>query len=95
MKTRYIAALLAAGLAIAAGAPANETDKLKAATCLNCHDLDKKKVGPPLKEAAKKGLKADDLVARIKEGKGHPKVAKPDADLKAAAEQALAIKQVP
>lgn len=93
MKTRLIAALLAAGgLALAAGAQANETDKLKAGNCLACHDLDKKKVGPPLKEAAKKGVKADELVAKMKDGKGHPKVAKPEADLKAAAEQAATIK---
>ena len=93
MKTRLVATLLAAcGLAFAAGAQAADTDKLKAGTCLNCHDLEKKKMGPPLKEAAKKGVKADELVAKMKEGKGHPKVNKPEAELKAATDQALAIK---
>ena len=93
MKTRLVAVLLAAaGLTVAAGAQAADTDKLKAANCLNCHDLDKKKAGPPLKEAAKKGVKADDLVAKMKEGKGHPKVNKPEDDLKAAAQQAAALK---
>jgi cytochrome c551/c552 len=93
MKTQAIAALLAcAGLSLAGVAQAQATDVLKAQTCLNCHDLEKKKVGPPLKEAAKKGVKADELVAKMKEGKGHPKVNKPDADLKAAVAQALAVK---
>lgn len=97
MKTKFIASLLAlSGPWLATGAQAADTDKLKAATCLNCHDVEKKKLGPPLKEAASKGFKADELVARMKEGKagpgGHPKVNKPDGELKAAAEQALAIK---
>jgi cytochrome c551/c552 len=92
-KTGLAFTLLAlAGLASFTTAHAQETDKLKATGCLGCHDLEKKKVGPPLKEAAKKGLKAEDLVAKMKEGKGHPKQNKPESDLKAAVDQALATK---
>ena len=93
MKTKLLVALLAtSGILAAAGVQAQETDKLKGPGCLNCHDLDKKKMGPPLKEAAKKGIKADEMVAKMKEGKGHPKVNKPEPDLKAAVDQALAVK---
>jgi hypothetical protein len=37
-------------------------------------------------------VKADAVIAKMKEGKGHPKLNKPDADLKAAVDQALATK---
>ena len=93
MKTRILVTFLAlSGLAVLGAANAQETDKLKATGCLGCHDLEKKKVGPPLKEAAAKGVKADAVIAKMKEGKGHPKVNKPDADVKAAVDQALAAK---
>jgi cytochrome c551/c552 len=92
MKTRIVIALFAAaGFLLATGANA-QTDALKGAGCLNCHDVDKKKVGPSLKDVAKKAPKADEVVAKLKEGKGHPKVAKPEAELKAAVDQALATK---
>lgn len=93
MKSRLAIAFLAAaaGLVLASGAHA-QTDALKAKGCLNCHDVDKKKVGPAFKDVAKKGLKAEDVVAKMKEGKGHPKQAAPEAELKAAVDQALATK---
>jgi cytochrome c len=93
MKTRTIALLaVSAGLVLAAGANAAD-DPLKAGTCTNCHDLDKKKAGPALKDvAAKNAGKADELTAKIKDGKGHPKVNKPEADIKAAVDAALAVK---
>lgn len=87
-----IAAIALAAAFLAPAAFAQDADPLKANGCLNCHDKDKKKVGPALKDTAAKGLKADDVVAKMKEGKGHPKVAKPDADLKKAVEAALATK---
>jgi cytochrome c551/c552 len=72
---------------------AGAADALKAGTCTNCHDLDKKKVGPALKDAAAKNQgKGAELVAKIKDGKGHPKVAKPEAEIKAAVDAALAAK---
>lgn len=61
--------------------------------CMGCHDVDKKKVGPAFKDAAAKhkGDKgaAGAIVAKMKEGKGHPKVAGSDDELKAAVEAAL------
>ena len=68
-------------------------DVLRARGCINCHDADKRKVGPSLRDigAKYKGdkSKVSDIVARMKEGKGHPKVAGSDADLQAAVEAAV------
>ena len=91
MKRTALVIAIAAGLLLAAGANA-QTDALKAKGCLNCHDAEKKKVGPSLKDVAKKGAKSEDVVAKMKEGKGHPKVAGSDAELKAAVDQALSTK---
>jgi len=71
-------------------------DALKAAGCLGCHDMDKKKVGPAYKDVAAKYKGNKDaeamLVAKIKDGKGHAKINKPEADIKKAVEEALAAK---
>jgi cytochrome c len=82
-----VAALFAAGAALAQSGD----DLLKTKGCLGCHDMEKKKVGPALKDVAAK-YKADKgaegkLVAALKEGpkdgKGHPmKSTASDADLK-------------
>ena len=75
------AALLAFGLAGAQSGP----DVVKAKGCLNCHEMDKKKVGPAFKDvAAKFKGKADAekmLVAQLKDGKGHPAVKASEADI--------------
>lgn len=64
--------------------------------CVACHDVDKKKVGPAFKDVAAKykGDKgaAAKVVEKMKEGKGHPKVAASDAELKAAVEHVLSTK---
>jgi len=64
--------------------------------CMGCHDMDKKKVGPAFKDAAAKNKGNKDaaaaIVAKMKDGKGHPKVAGTDDELKAAVEAALAAK---
>ena len=69
-------AAAACALAFAAPAPAQEA-LAKSDGCLNCHAVDSKKVGPSFKDiAAKYKGKADaeaTLVAKIAEGKGHPK----------------------
>lgn len=71
-------------------------DVVKAKGCLGCHEMDKKKVGPAFKDVAAKhkGNKAAaaELVAKLKEGKGHPKIAASDAEIKAAVEYVLAAK---
>lgn len=65
-------------------------------SCVNCHDAERRKVGPSMREigAKYKGdkSKAGEIVARMKEGKGHPKLAGSDAELRAAVEAALSAK---
>lgn len=83
--------LIGSGVVYAQGA-----DMLKAKGCLNCHAPDVKKVGPSQKDIAakykdNKSAEAD-LVAKLKAGKGHPKVSGSDADLKAAVDAMLAAK---
>jgi len=82
----------AAGIAIAQSG----ADVLKAKGCLNCHENDKKKVGPAYKEVAAryrddKGAEAR-LMEKLKEGKTHPKIAASDAELKAAVQHVLSLK---
>ena len=89
-----LVALAAAGVLI--GGSVQAQDALKAAGCLGCHDMDKKKVGPAYKDVAAKYKGNKDaeamLVAKIKDGKGHAKINKPEADIKKAVEEALAAK---
>ena len=71
---------------------AAEGDALKAAGCTNCHDQDKKKVGPSLKDIAAKKPNVDDATAKIMSAKGHPKVKASEAEVKAAVQAAVATK---
>lgn len=86
--------LAVAGLVVAGGASAQSGDEvLKSKGCLGCHDFDRKQVGPAFKDVAAKykGNKdaVDMLVAKIKEGKGHPKIGATDDELKAAVKRVL------
>lgn len=85
--------LMVAGALAAAGA-VQAQDVLKDKGCVKCHDVDKKKVGPSLKDIAAKSKGADQaaIVAKLKEGKGHPKVAGTDDELKAAVKAAIETK---
>jgi cytochrome c len=71
-------------------------DVVKAKGCLNCHAVDTKKVGPAYKDVAAKykdNKSAEgDLVAKLKSGKGHPKVNASDDELKSAVEWVLSRK---
>ena len=94
MKNLLIAAAIAA--AAASGDVLAQSDVLKAKGCVNCHEFDKKKVGPAFKDVAAKykddkGAQAA-LVAKLKEGKGHMKINATDAELKSAVDQVLAAK---
>jgi cytochrome c551/c552 len=84
-----LAAVFASGTALG-------QDVFRTLGCVNCHDMDKRKVGPSMREigAKYKGdkSKAAEIVARMKEGKGHPKVAGSDAELRAAVEAAVSAK---
>ena len=87
-----VSAMLAAGLSYAQSG----ADVVKAKGCLTCHEMDKKKVGPAYKDVAAK-YKSDEaaagrLVAKLKDGKGHPKIAASDAELKAAVGYVLSVK---
>lgn len=95
---RSILIAVAAGAGIASGAVLAQSgpEVLKTKGCLNCHDMQKKKVGPAFKDVAAKykgdKSKAPELVAKIKDGKGHPKSAASEAELKAAVETVLSTK---
>lgn len=81
---KLIALAAVASIALAATGAANAQEALaKSDGCLNCHDVNTKKVGPSFKEVAAKYKGKPDaeamLVAKITEGKGHPATkAKPD-----------------
>ena len=83
-----VAAIAFSGLALAQ----TPDETLKATGCFNCHEKDKKKVGPAFKDVVARGVKADDVVPKMIAGKGHPKQTKPEAELKKAVEAALSTK---
>jgi len=96
MKAMLVIVAAAGALAAGVGFAQSGADVLKAKGCMNCHDNDKKKVGPAYKDVAAK-YKADKgaeaaLIAKLKEGKGHPKIAASDAELKAAIGTVLSTK---
>jgi cytochrome c len=84
MKSMMMLALTTIALAAAGTAVAQDQSALaKSSGCLNCHDVDAKKMGPSYKSvAAKYKGKADaeaTLVTAITTAKGHPAVkASPD-----------------
>jgi len=92
---RAMLAILAVAGVLAAGT-AQAQDALKANGCLGCHAMDKKKVGPAYKDVAAKYKDNKDAVAilveKLKDGKGHMKIKRPEADIKAAVEEALSAK---
>ncbi|HEU4352060.1 MAG TPA: c-type cytochrome [Burkholderiales bacterium] len=93
MKASVLVIAAAAALAAGAAYAQSGADVLKSKGCLNCHEADKKKVGPAFKDiAAKQKGKQAELVAKLKEGKGHPKIAASDAELNAAVQAVLATK---
>jgi len=95
---RAIVFVVTAAAALAAGVSFAQSgaDVLKAKGCMNCHEMDKKKVGPAYKDVAAKyrddKAAPDMLVAKIKEGKGHMKIDATDAELKAAVGTVLSTK---
>ena len=93
MRTILVVAAVAVAGALAGGIALAQEPLKK---CMGCHDMEKKKVGPSFKDAAAKNKGNKDaagaILAKIKEGKGHPKVAGSDDELKAAVNAALAAK---
>ena len=94
MKSVVIAAAVAAGLAFAGTASAQEA-LAKSSGCLNCHAVDTKKMGPAFKDvAAKYKGKADAekmLVTKISTANGHPKVKASDDDVNALVKWVLSL----
>ena len=97
MHSKLVLIAAAGGLVFAGAASAQSADELlKSKGCLTCHAADAKKVGPSFKDIAAKH-KADPaaaakLVEALKAGKGHPKVAASDAELKTLVTHVLATK---
>lgn len=84
MKSTIAVVVAASGLLIAGAAQASPELADKAG-CGKCHAVEKKGMGPSYKDIAKKlkGKSEADVVAKLKEGKGHPKASASDADLTA------------
>jgi len=96
MRTMLVVVVAVGSLVSGVGHAQSGADVLKAKGCMNCHDNEAKKVGPPFKDLAAKykGDKgaAGTLVAKLKEGKGHLKADASDAELKAAVGTILSTK---
>jgi cytochrome c len=86
MKMKWLGVIIA----VSAGAALAQSgaDVVKSKGCLNCHAVAEKKMGPSFKDvsAKYKGDKGAEaaLTAKLKDGKGHPKVSASDAELKSA-----------
>jgi len=87
--------IAACSMALFAAPALAQEDLAKSAGCLNCHAVDAKKAGPSFKDiAAKYKGKADaeaTLVAKLKDGKGHPAVKASEADIKGIVKWVLAM----
>lgn len=93
MKTRCAVIALAAIGAFSFGANAYaQTDLAKTKGCLNCHDAEKKKVGPSIKDIAAKNKPASEVIPKLKDAKGHPKVNASEDELKSIYASMLATK---
>jgi len=94
MKRIAIAAA-AAALVFAAGAANASPELAKKNGCTNCHEVDKKKVGPAFKDIAAKykgkADAADKIAGELKAGKGHPAVKASDDDIKTLVHWVLAM----
>ena len=96
MRAMLVVIAAAGALAAGVGFAQSGADVLKSKGCLGCHDMNTKKVGPAYKDVAAKykGDKgaAATLVEKLKDGKGHPKIAASEAELQAAVRHVLATK---
>jgi len=91
-----LAAAGSLGMAGAAHAADAGADLAKAKGCLGCHAVAEKKVGPAYKDVAAKYKGNKDaeatLIAKLKDGKGHMKVAASDAEIKTLVQCSLSAK---
>jgi len=98
MKPAMLAAVFAVALCgLSPASQAQDASALIASKgCGNCHAVDQKKMGPSFKDisakySGKAGADAD-IVAKIRDGKGHPKSTANEADIKTMVDYILAIK---
>lgn len=94
MKSMLFVLAAAGGLLVSTSASAATGEEtFKAKKCDTCHAADAKKMGPSLKDIAAKNKDnkgaADAIIAKMKEGKGHPKTTASDEELKLAVNYAL------
>jgi cytochrome c len=94
MKSILWIAAIVGGLVFTGAASAQSGAELfKKKGCGNCHAAAEKKVGPSLKDLATKYKGNEGAVAsvsaKLKDGKGHPKVAGSNAEIKAMTNYAL------
>ena len=85
MKNTLIALAAIGSLAVAGTtAAATGAELINSKGCGTCHAADTKKMGPSIKDIAAKNKAdaADKITANLKDGKGHPKVAASDAEIK-------------
>ncbi|MFZ5556940.1 MAG: c-type cytochrome [Pseudomonadota bacterium] len=91
---KFAALMISAGLLAAGPAVAGE-DLAKKIGCTTCHAVDKKKMGPSLKDIAAKNKgqagAADTLTAKIAKADGHPKAKGTEAEVKQVVEWILAM----
>ena len=93
MRLIQVAGVAVGVLAMGAAYAQSGADVVKSKGCLNCHAVDAKKVGPSFKDiAAKQAGKSAALVEQLKSGKGHPKIAASDTEIKAAVDYVLSQK---
>ena len=97
MKKLFVALIGSSMFLTGAAFAQSGADLAKSKNCMNCHDLEKKKVGPAFKDIAAKYKDNKAAVAsistKLKEGKGHPvKAAATDAEIKTLVEYALSAK---
>jgi cytochrome c len=93
MKSMLLVRAAAGSLVMAGAAIAQSgADLAKAKNCMGCHDIDKKKTGPAFKDIAAKKPDEAALIAKLKDGKGHMKIAASDAELKTLVQYVLSQK---
>jgi cytochrome c len=92
MRLIQIVGLTVSMLAMGSVYAQSGADVVKAKGCLNCHAVDTKKMGPSFKDIAAKKPDAAATASKLKDGKGHPKIAASDAELKAAIDYVLSTK---
>ena len=82
---KKVAMILAAAGLLMAGTAQASADLADKSGCNKCHAMDTKKMGPSYKDMGKKlkSAKAEEVVAKLKDGKGHPKATASEADVTA------------